>query len=210
MNYLFIYCSFNVILRQILPMKRIVIYIIISQFLFLRCSSPEKETTKEVFVPVETQQFRDIKACRIYSSEFAILDSEDKGRLIQEYRFNKKGFVNELIRYGMDGEIIAQFDIYGQDNPFPHAGKPVFSDTVLTVTSISNDGEVSKKEIKKYNEVGLLVEASLYLQDGSLIQKNTYAYDPNDRIAKDVYWDVDLNEPMQVVRYEYEFYLPKK
>lgn len=175
--------------------------------LAVACTTTTKETSPAVEVPITNNL--QLKACRIYSSEFAILDPNDAGRLIQEYRYNKRGFVNELIRYGIDGTIIAQFDIYGEENPFPTPGKPIYVDTVLTTMSLGNEGIVNKKELKKYNTKGLLVEASLFSDEVDIVQKNTYEYNNENRIIKDIYWDIDLDEPMQVVRYEYEFFEEK-
>lgn len=187
-------------------MKKLIPYLLLI-FMVWSCSQPVKEHNQKITAPINDTML--MKACCIYSSEFAILDPNDAGRLIQEYRFNKRGFVNELIRYGMDGSIIAQFDIYGEENPFPSPGNLVYVDTVLTLINLDTQGEISKKEVNKYNDKGLLNESTLYSINDEMIQKNTYEYNAENRIIKDIYWDVELNEPMQVVRYEYTFFTKK-
>lgn len=148
-----------------------------------------------------------IKVCKMYQSDFVLIDPNEKGQLIQEFRFNKEGFVNELIRYGIDGEIVGRFDIYGEHTPFPLPGKPEYTDTVLTVFNFDTSGMVAGKEIKIYNEIGLLTQVDFYAGEDSLIKRNTYKYDKNNMIQEDVYWDVDLDKPKQKIRYEFEYFI---
>jgi hypothetical protein len=146
-----------------------------------------------------------LKTCKIYSSDFVLLDPNDKGQLMQEFRFNKLGYVNELIRYGLDGEILGTFDIRGQNNPFPFPEKPSYFDTVLTVLTIDSLDIIKQKEVKIYNTQGLLIETRFYNETNNLTRKNTFTYDTLGLIQQDLYWDIELNKPKQMIRYEYEF-----
>ncbi len=151
-------------------------------------------------------QAHNIRFCRIYSSDFVLLNPDEKGQLIQEFRFNQKGFVNELIRYGMDGEVIGKFDITGENTPFPISGKPEFVDTMLTVFNIDTLGVIKGKEVKTYNTNGLIIEVRFYRGENELVKKNTYKYNNQNMILEDVYWDVDLDKPKQIIRYEFEYF----
>lgn len=146
-----------------------------------------------------------IKNCKIYSSDFVLLNPDEKGQLIQEFCFNDSGFVTELIRYGLDGKIVGRFDISGQSTPFPLPENPIFIDTVLIHTEVDSLGNIIHKEVKTYNKKGLLTEVKYYQEANKLVQKNTYLYDTLGLIKEDVYWDVELNKPKQKIRYEFEF-----
>ncbi|MDA3891144.1 MAG: hypothetical protein PF517_05710 [Salinivirgaceae bacterium] len=148
-----------------------------------------------------------VKVCKMFQSDFVLLNPNEEGHLIQEFRFNKKGFVNELIRYGMDGEIIGRFDILGEHTPFPMPGKPEFVDTVLTVVNFDEGGNIKGKEIKMYNTLGLLIQVEFYEGDSNLVNKNTYTYDKQNMILEDIYWDVDLDKPKQKIRYKFEYFM---
>lgn len=146
-----------------------------------------------------------IKVCKVYSSDFEFLDSKNKGLLIQEFRFNKDGHVRELIRYGIDGQITSRFDIFGESSPFPVTDSPEFKDTTITSVELGLMGDIRIKETKHYNIDGKLTEVMVLNGEDSLIQKNTYEYNPEGYITKDIYWDVDLNTPEQVMKYEYQY-----
>ena len=148
-----------------------------------------------------------IQACKMYSSDFEFLDSTDPGQLIQEFRFSRKGFVNELIRYGSNGEIIARFDITGQNNPFPMPGKPEYIDTLLNIVELDSLGNLSQKEVKRYNEKGFLVEDMVYNERNALVRRNSYKYNKEGMILEDIYWDIDLDVPRQIIRYKYEYFI---
>ncbi len=147
-----------------------------------------------------------IRTCKIYSSEFEYFEPNPPGRLIQEFRFNKHGFVNELIRYGIQGDTIAHFDIAGAESPFPFPEDPQFIDTVLTLEAFDSLNVLIRKEIKRFNKLGLLTSDEIYGPKDSLVSRNTYKYNKMGLIEEDVYWDVELQKPAQVVRYQYEFY----
>lgn len=164
-------------------------------------NTPQKDTTRTY----ANELPGNIKACKIYSSDFAILNPEEKGSLIQEFRFNNKGYVNELIRYDLNGEILARFDITGQNTPFPLPGAKEYMDTVLTVIEFDKLGAIKHKEIRSYNADGFLIEVNIRDANNSLINKNTYEYHPNGLIQKDIYWDTELDKPKQIIWYEYEF-----
>jgi len=148
-----------------------------------------------------------IQVCKIYSSDFVLLDPNDKGLLIQEFRFNRQGYVNELIRYGIDGEILGKFDIYGENTPFPMPGKPEYVDTALVVVNIDSIGGIIGSEVKIYNANGLLTEVRFYEGESTLVKKNTYKYNSKGIIQEDIYWDVELNKPKQIIRYEFEYFI---
>ena len=157
----------------------------------------------------EADAMRNIKSCKVYSSEFVLFDPNDKGILIQEFNFNKKGFVNELIRYDMNGEVIGEFDIYGENNPFPMPSNPEYVDTLLTVINYDSLGVIINKEVKQYNIYGWLAMVEFYDGDSTLVKKNTYKYNNFGIIKEDVYWDVELNKPKQKIRYEFEYFTDK-
>jgi len=152
-----------------------------------------------------TKMHPKIKSCKVYSSDFEILDNKNKGQLIQEFRFNKDGHVRELIRYGMQGEIISRFDIFGESSPFPVTDSPQFVDTTITSTELGLMGDIRVKETKHYNQSGKITDILVYNGNDSLVQKNTYEYNPEGYIVKDIYWDVELNVPAQVMNYEYQY-----
>ncbi len=181
---------------------RYIVFIILVAIGYGSCKNPDQKYDNGHFKTNQT-----IKVCKIYSSDFAILNPNEKGQLIQEFRFNKEGYVNELIRYGMDGEIIGRFEISGKNTPFPMPEKPVYVDTVLTVVNIDSVGVINNKEVKTYNKNGLLIEVVFYHENDKLIKKNTYEYNSNGFIISDTYWDTDLNKPNQIIRYEYEFFI---
>ncbi len=147
-----------------------------------------------------------IKSCKIYSSDFAMFDPEAQGQLIQEFVFNSQGHVTELIRYDVEGNIISRLDISGEQNPLPMHGKPEYVDTVLTVIGYDSLGNQFRKEVKVYNQDGLLTEVNFYESDTVLLKKNTYEYDSLNMIWKDVYWDIELKQPQQVIIYKYEYF----
>ncbi|PKP09341.1 MAG: hypothetical protein CVU09_11730 [Bacteroidetes bacterium HGW-Bacteroidetes-4] len=178
------------------------IYIILLLWLGTACqNNPQKVNNK----PHAYELTQNIKACKIYSSDFAILNPNERGSLIQEFRFSNKGYVNELIRYDMNGEILARFDITGENTPFPLPGAKEYMDTVLTVIEFDKLGAIKHKEIRSYNADGFLIEVNIRDADNSLINKNTYEYHPNGLIHKDIYWDTELDKPKQIIWYEYEF-----
>jgi hypothetical protein len=148
-----------------------------------------------------------IKSCKIYSSDFEFADPGAEGMLIQEFKFNKKGFVNELIRYDMEGNEIARFDIFGENNPLPIPGKPLYIDTVLTVVELDSQGEMRQKEVKKYSENGWLTEVLIYDGSNGLIKRNTYKYNALGLIIEDIYWDIELDIPKQVIKYRYAYFI---
>jgi len=187
-------------LNQIDAMKTY-LNIIIALFITAACNQkqPEKQEAKSIH-PLK------IKVCRMYSSDFVLLDPNEKGLLMQEFRFNKNGFVNELIRYDLDGEIVGRFDILGENTPFPMPGDAEFVDTVITVLDTESLDIVNGKEIKVYNNKGLLIEVRFYEGQNQLVKKNTYNYDSNRMIKEDVYWDLELDKPKQKIRYEFEYF----
>ena len=142
----------------------------------------------------------------MYSSDFVMLDPNDRGLLIQEFRFNRKGFVNELIRYGMNGEVIGRFDIFGENTPFPIPGKPQYTDTAICIIDIDKSGVIKSKEKKVYNSEGYLTKIEFYKGDSELLKKNTYKYNSTGYIIEDIYWDVDLDTPKQKMLYKYEYF----
>jgi hypothetical protein len=146
-----------------------------------------------------------ISSCKIYTYDFEFSDENNPGQLLQEFRFNKQGLVNELIRYGIQGEVVSRFDITGNSNPFPMSDKPQYIDTVLTIVDLDPVGNVRQKEIKKYNTKGLIVSVEIFANRDSLISRNTYTYNKQGLIAEDIYWDLDLQKPRQVIRYKYEY-----
>lgn len=147
-----------------------------------------------------------IKSCKVYTADFGLLDEGSPGLLIQEFRFNKEGFVRELIRYDNMGNVTGNFEITGTESPFPLPDKPEFMDTTIINEEYGTMGDLRKKEIKSYNSNGLLTEVRLFNSQDSLKQKNTYEYNPEGYVSKDIYWDVELNTPIQVINYVYEFY----
>lgn len=170
--------------------------------LLVGCQQPQHNTT-EVMTPINSGI---IKSCKMFSSDFVLLDPNDNGLLIQEFKFNRKGFVNELVRYGMNGEVIGRFDIFGENTPFPMPGKPQFTDTAICIVDIDNLGVVKSKESKAYNSKGFLIKVEFYKGDSNLLKKNTYKYNDAGYIIEDVYWDVDLDAPKQKMLYRYEYF----
>lgn len=177
-----------------------ILYIVIVIF-FTGCLQAEKDNNKSL-----SNELGVIKVCKMYSSDFVLLDPNDKGLLIQEFRFNRKGFVNELIRYGINGEVIGQFDIFGENTPFPMPGQPQFTDTAIVVLDIDSLSEIISKEKKVYNSEGFLMRVEFYEGEKNLIKKNTYKYNSAGFILEDIYWDVDLNKPKQKILYKYEYF----
>lgn len=195
-----IFYIYKEIVNQIKRMRTF-IYTIFAAFLIIGCKQLQPDNTS-----IEESRPLKIKVCKMYSSDFVLLDPNDPGQLMQEFRFNRKGFVNELIRYGLDGEIIGRFDIFGENTPFPMPAKPEYVDTVLTIIDIDSLNIIKSKEIKTYNSQGLLIEVNVFENENILISKNTFNYDQSGMIKEDVYWDVDLDKPKQKIRYEFEYF----
>ncbi len=147
-----------------------------------------------------------IKVCRIYSSDFELLDTTKQGQLYQEFYFNRDGFVRELVRYDNQGQILGRFEISGEDTPFPIPGNAVYVDTVLTIATLGEGGHLRETELKRYNHLGLLTETCIYDSNDVMVRKNSYNYNQWGYIIEDIYWDIELNTPAQVIRYEYEYY----
>jgi hypothetical protein len=177
-------------------MYKIISLIIVLQLFLFSCQRSKVQSDKEK--PL-------ISSCKIYTYDFEFSDENNPGQLMQEFRFNKQGHVNELIRYGIQGEIVSRFDISGNSNPFPISDKPQYIDTVLTIIDLDPSGNVRQKEVKKYNLEGLIVSSEIFIGDDSLIRRNTYNYNNLGLITEDIYWDIDLQKPRQVIRYKYEF-----
>ncbi|MBI9067390.1 MAG: hypothetical protein JEZ09_08870 [Salinivirgaceae bacterium] len=182
-------------------MKNLIYIFLLSAFIY-SCSP---SNTKSGQSPTIAEDLK-ISACRIYTADFVMIDPNDKGLLLQEFLFNKKGFVHEFIRYDINGEITDKFDLYGELTPFPTYANPEYIDTVLMVIEIDSIGEIMRKELKTYNSDGLLIESSFYGKFDVLQSKNTYEYNNNGMIICDIYWDVELMKPKQIVRYEYEYF----
>ena len=195
-----IFYIYKEIVNQINRMKNY-IFILFVTFLIIGCNRVQSDNS----INEESKPLK-IKVCKMYSSDFVLLDPNDPGQLMQEFRFNRKGFVNELIRYGLDGEIIGRFDILGENTPFPMPSKPEYVDTVLTIIDIDSLDIIKSKEIKTYNSQGLLIEVKVFENENILISKNTFNYDENGMIKEDVYWDIDLDKPKQKIRYEFEYF----
>lgn len=168
---------------------------------YFSCQNPLSKDGKDIYVGTPL-----IKSCKMYSADFVALNPNDSGQLIQKFNFNRKGFVNELIRYGLNGEVVEKFDILGNNTMFPLPEKPQYMDTVLTTFEMDSLGKTSQIEVKKYNKDGLLIESSYFDGDNKLLRKNTYQYNELRLITKDIYWDVELAMPLQVIRYEYELF----
>ncbi len=147
-----------------------------------------------------------IKVCRIYSSDFEAMDTTQKGQLLQEFYFNLDGYVRELVRYDSQGQVIGRFEITGEDTPFPMPKEPTYFDTVLTIATLGPNGHLRETELKRYNKSGMLTETCLYDSTDALFKKNTYNYNQWGYITEDIYWDLELNAPSQVIRYLYEYY----
>lgn len=147
-----------------------------------------------------------VKICKIYSSDFEVLDTTLPGQLIQEYYFNRDGYVRELIRYGSQGEVIGRFKIDGTDSPFPQPVNPLVTDTVITSKNYSKNGILRDIEIKHYNSKGLIEEICYYDTANNITKRNTFKYNNYGYIIEDIYWDIELEIPAQVIRYKYEYY----
>ncbi len=94
---------------------RNILYILFFSSILLGCLQNNSNKNKEE----KLSQNQKISVCKIYTADFVLLDPDDKGLLLQEFRFNKKGFVNELIRYDLNGDVLGKFDIFGEHTPFP-------------------------------------------------------------------------------------------
>ena len=186
-------------------MRRKKIIAILLIFGLASCTHVSKKQAEDK--KLEEELSWNIKSCKIYSSDFEFANPGAEGMLMQEFKFNKKGFVNELIRYDMQGNEIARFDILGENNPLPIPEKPIYIDTVLTVVELDSQGEMRQKEVKKYSESGWLTEVLIYDDRDSLIKRNTYKYNALGLIVEDVYWDIDLDVPKQVIKYRYEYFI---
>lgn len=184
-------------LNKLLKQMKTAVPIILMVILAYSCSNTKEDK--------EATQYK-IKNCKVYSADFGLLDETNPGLLMQEFAFNEEGYVRELIRYDNDGQISGQFEIKGKESPFPLPESPEFKDTTILNAEYGTLGDLRKKEIKKYNSHGLLIEVQLFNSQDSLKQKNTYEYNSEGFVCKDIYWDVELNTPIQIINYQYEFY----
>ncbi len=180
---------------------RPIIYLLILSLGFVSCNTPVPDTIKN-----EHQSIPLIKKCKIYSADFVALNPDEKGQLIQAFAFNRQGFVNELVRYDIEGKVVDKFDIKGNNTLFPIPNTLQFIDTIVTTFDMDSLGILHEKEVKQYNSNGLLVELSYFDGQNKTVRRNTYQYDSLNLITEDIYWDIELNTPRQVIRYEYEFF----
>ncbi|MFO7862518.1 MAG: hypothetical protein R6U85_00820, partial [Salinivirgaceae bacterium] len=81
----------------------------------------------------------------------------------------------------------------------------ISSDT-LTVKNFDPDKELINKVAYTYNENGNKSGMIKYNADDSVTAKATYKYYPNGLVKQDIYWNVDIDKPEQIITYRYEFY----
>ncbi len=150
--------------------------------------------------------YKQVQSCMVYTSDFALLDPNDLGMLIQKFEFNGHGFVCEMVRYGFNGEIVGRFKIDGNECPLPIPDMVSYKDTTVEFKELNPNGLLISKLVKSFNTDGMLTAIEETDGKGVLLRKNTYTYNERGLISQDIYWDVDLDLPTHKINYVYEYY----
>lgn len=148
-----------------------------------------------------------IKSMIQYSHDLAFIEPENIGRIIQITSFNRKGEVVKIIRYDKYGNVCFT------ENIDPNKGKgknkldvPDLFEDSITVTNINPQGKPIEKIFNTYNDHKQIISTIKKDQNGLMSEKITFKYYPNGLIMKDIYWNVDLDKPEQIINYKYEYF----
>lgn len=148
-----------------------------------------------------------VKKMNQYAQDLAFYEPNDRGRIIQTYSFNKQGQIIKVIRYDKSGNICFTEEI----DPDTESGdnklivKESESDS-LTIRNFGPEGELRDKVSYRYNDKGLKEAMIRKNKNGKVVEKITYKYYPNGLLKQDIYWNMDIEKPEQIINYEYEYY----
>lgn len=142
-----------------------------------------------------------------YTNDLAFIEPNNIGRLLQITTFNKKGQEIKIVRFDKSGNICFTEDI----NPIVEQGKNKVDeleilDDSITVTTLNPEGKPIDKISHTYNDEKQIISTIRIDKDGVLAEKMTFEYYSNGLIKKDIYWNVDLNKPEQIITYQYEYF----
>ncbi|PLX20235.1 MAG: hypothetical protein C0599_09440 [Salinivirgaceae bacterium] len=142
-----------------------------------------------------------------YSHDLAFIEPDNIGRIIQTTTFNKEGEEIKIVRYDNNGNICFTEEI----NPDLEKGKNKAKeikgrDDSITVTNLNPEGKPIEMISHTYNDLKQIISTMRRDKDGVLVEKMTFEYYPNGLIKKDVYWNVELDKPEQIINYKYEYF----
>jgi hypothetical protein len=184
-----------------------VLYLLVIAFLLVACQSESDKkdisNTKEDNVYAKYH----VKKMIQYSHDLAFIEPQNIGRIIQITSFNKEGQEVKIIRYDNNGNICFTEEI----DPNLEKGKNKANELKglgdsITVTNLNPEGNPIDRISHKYNDLKQIVSTIRRDKDGVLVDKMTFEYYPNGLIKKDIYWNVELNKPEQIINYKYEYY----
>ncbi len=176
--------------------------------LFSACQSVNENPKQQPQKKTENlYQKYHVKKMMQYAHDLAFYEPEDKGRLIQSYFFNENGEIIKVIRYDKGGNICYKEEI----DPEKDAGSNKLNvkehkNDSLTIKNYTPQGELRDKVAHKYNDKGLKKSMVRKNDNGKVVEKITYKYYPNGLLKQDIYWNMDIEKPEQIINYEYEYY----
>lgn len=141
-----------------------------------------------------------------FTHDLAFIEPENLGRILQTTTFNKKGEVIKIIRYDKSGNICFTENIDPELEKGKNKLKKKGYEDSLTVTNLNPAGQTIEKISHTYNEQKKIISTIRTDKDGVLVEKMTFEYYPNGLIKKDIYWNVELDKPEQIINYQYEYY----
>lgn len=141
--------------------------------------------------------------CKMYSSEFSMGQLSENGRLIMEFKYNADGYVVEMVRYNMDGSVNHRLSVEPSDSAPVSSQNTSYAGQTIETATMDSAGQVIQKTVISYNQSGNITERFVVKNNLDTISHNSYKYNEAGLITEDIYWDMELKEPVQVIRYEY-------
>ena len=183
-------------------------FILAAIVLFSACQ-PSEQDTKQTAQEKTDNLYKKyhVKKMMQYAHDLAFYEPEDKGRLIQSYFFNRDGEIIKVIRYDKSGNICYTEKI----DPEKDAGsnkliiKKHKSDS-LTVKNYGPQGKLRNKVAHTYNEKGQKKSMIRKNDNGEIVEKITYDYYSNGLLKQDIYWNMEIKQPQNIINYQYEYY----
>jgi hypothetical protein len=171
------------------------------------CNTPIKTDDTETNPTSAENKYKTLEVSNItqYAQDLAFYDSTNIGRRIQTTNFDTTGRMIKITRYDKIGDICYTEHITPTDeNPDKSYKQRISSDT-LTIKNFDPDDELINRVAYTYNENGNKKSMIKCNAEDSVTAKTTYKYYPNGLLKQDIYWNVDINKPEQIITYKYEF-----
>lgn len=141
--------------------------------------------------------------CKMYSSDFSMGQLSENGRLIMEFKYNAEGYVVEMVRYNMDGSVNHRLPVQPSDSASASSQNPAYAGQTIETATMDSAGQAIQKTVITYNLSGNITERFVVKNNTDTISHNSYKYNEAGLITEDIYWDMELKVPVQVIRYEY-------